>query len=132
VPDELIVSVVPGDVAPVVELLTTALHDRGVTLFAAIDHAAGAHAAGLALADEVVLVFGSPAVGTALMVADPRVGIELPLRLLVWSQDGATHVGYQDPAGLADRYALGGERQTLTKLGGLLAQLVVEAGGRPR
>ena len=131
-PDELIVSVVPGDVAPVVELLTTALHDRGVTLFAAIDHAAGAHAAGLALADEVVLVFGSPAVGTALMVADPRVGIELPLRLLVWSQDGATHVGYQDPAGLADRYALGGERQTLTKLGGLLAQLVVEAGGRPR
>ena len=127
--DELVVSVVPGGVAPVVELLTAALHDRGVDLFATIDHGAGAHAAGLALADEVVLVFGSPAVGTALMVADPRVGIELPLRMLVWSQDGATHVGYQDPAGLADRYALDGQQETLAKLRGLLAQLAVEAGG---
>ncbi len=129
--DELHVTQVPGDVASVVARLTTGLRDRGVEVFATIDHAAGARAAGLELADEVLLLFGNPAVGTALMQADPRCGIDLPLRMLVWSQDGATHLAYQDPAVLADHYAVGSEQTTLARLRGLLEQLVVEA-GRPR
>jgi uncharacterized protein (DUF302 family) len=52
------------------------------------------------------------------------------LRVLVWSQDGTTRVAYQDPARLADRYAVGSEQPTLSKLGGLLEQVVAEA-GRP-
>jgi uncharacterized protein (DUF302 family) len=52
-------------------------------LFARIDHAAGARAVGLALGDEVVLVFGNPQAGTPLMQADPLVGLDLPLRVLV-------------------------------------------------
>ncbi len=129
--DDLIVSEVPGDVTTTVGLLTAALRAWDVTVFAVIDHAAGARASGLALEDEVVLVFGSAAVGTALMVADPRSGFDLPLRLLVWSQDGTTRVAYLDPAVLAQRYALDGEEQTLGKVRGLLQQLVTEAGGRP-
>ena len=129
-PADLIVSEVPQDVASTVELLTTALRARNVTLFATIDHAAGARAAGLELDDEVLLVFGSPAVGTGLMVADPRAGYDLPLRLLVWRQDGATMVGYRDPLTLADRYGLGAQSQTLEKLRGLLSQLVTEVGAR--
>jgi uncharacterized protein (DUF302 family) len=75
---------VPGDVAAVVDLLTQALQARGVTLFATIDHAGGARAAGLELDDEeVLLVFGSPSVGTALMQADLQVGYDLPLRMLI-------------------------------------------------
>ena len=127
---ELQVSEVPGDVAAVVGRLTAGLRARGVEVFATIDHAAGARAAGLELADEVLLVFGNPAVGTALMQADPRCGLDLPLRVLVWSQDGTTRVAYQDPARLADRYAVGSEQPTLSKLGGLLEQVVAEA-GRP-
>ena len=129
--DQLRVSEVPGDVASVVDRLTAGLRDRGVEVFATIDHAAGARAAGLDLADEVLLVFGNPAVGTALMQADPRSGVDLPLRMLVWSQDGRTRLAYQDPAVLADRYEVGSEQATLGRLRGLIEQLVAEA-GRPR
>lgn len=128
--DHLIVSEVPYDVVTTVQLLTTALHARGVTLFATIDHAAGARAAGLRLDDEVLLVFGSPAVGTALMIADARAGIDLPLRMLVWSREGRTRVGYQDPVDLADRYDLRDEVPTLGRLRGLLDQLADEVGAR--
>jgi uncharacterized protein (DUF302 family) len=130
VSEELRVSEVTGDVATVVDRLTASLRVRGVEVFATIDHAAGARRAGLDLADEVLLVFGSPAVGTALMQADPRSGLDLPLRVLVWSQDGTTRLAYQDPAELAERYAVGSEQATLGKLGGMLEQLVAEA-GRP-
>ncbi len=126
--DQLQVSEVPGDVASVVDRLTAGLRDRGVEVFATIDHAAGARAAGLDLPDEVLLVFGNPAVGTALMQADPRSGVDLPLRMLVWSQDGATRLAYQDPAVLADRYEVGSEQATLDRLRGLLEQLVAEVG----
>ena len=126
--DQLQVSEVPGDVASVVDRLTAGLRDRGVEVFATIDHAAGARAAGLDLPDEVLLVFGNPAVGTALMQADPRSGVDLPLRMLVWSQDGATRLAYQDPAVLADRYEVGSEHATLDRLRGLLEQLVAEVG----
>jgi uncharacterized protein (DUF302 family) len=61
------------------------------------DHAAGARTVGLELPDEVVLVFGSPTAGTPLMQADPRAGIDLPLRILVWSDDGGTRVAFRDP-----------------------------------
>ncbi|WP_222269721.1 DUF302 domain-containing protein [Modestobacter marinus] len=130
--DELIVSESAQGVASTVERLAAALRTRGVTLFATIDHAAGARAAGLQLDDEVLLVFGDPAVGTALMVADPRAGMDLPLRMLFWSRDGVTRVGYPDPHTLADRYRLGGELATLEKLRGLLEQLTTEVGARPR
>ena len=126
-PDELRVSDVPGDVAPVVDRLTAGLRDRGVGVFATIDHAAGARAAGLDLADGVLLVFGNPAVGTALMQADPRSGVDLPLRMLVWSQDGTTRLAHQDPTGLADRYEVGSEQASPSELRGLLEHLVAEA-----
>jgi uncharacterized protein (DUF302 family) len=116
--------VVPGDVASVVELVHEALDARDVRLFAAIDHAAGARSAGLELPDEVLLIFGSPAVGTALMQVDPRAGLDLPLRMLVWSQDGTTRIGYDDPVELAARYDIEGQESTLSKLHTLLTNLV--------
>ena len=113
----------PHDVATVVARLTAALRARGVTLFATIDHAAGARAAGLELPEEVVLVFGSAAGGTPVMQADPRAGIDLPLRMLVWADAGRTRVAYRDPAELAGRYELAGATDTLDRLRGLLEQL---------
>jgi uncharacterized protein (DUF302 family) len=129
--DGMTVASVPGEVAAVVDVLGRALDARGVRLFARIDHAYGARAAGLELDDEVLLLFGSPAVGTALMQADPRAGYDLPLRMLVWSQDGTTYVGYRDPATLVHTYALTDQQATVGKLRALLQQLVAEAGGGP-
>ena len=101
-----------------------------MTLFATIDHAAAAKEAGLELAAEEVVVFGNPRAGTPLMQSDPRVGVELPLRLLIWedSDDGAL-LGYDDPRELAARYDVGQHHGTLEMMSGLLAELVTEAAG---
>jgi uncharacterized protein (DUF302 family) len=125
--EKLTIVDVGGDVPTVVARIERALHRLGVTLFATIDHAAGARAAGLELPDEVVLVFGDPAVGTALMRADPRLGIDLPLRMLVWAQDGRAAVGYHDPRGLAADPAPAELATVLGKMNGLLERLAREA-----
>jgi uncharacterized protein (DUF302 family) len=114
------------DVASTVKVLTAALQRRDITLFAVIDHGAGARSVGLQLPDEVVLVFGNPAAGTPLMQADPRAGIDLPLRILVWSEDGETRLAFHDPQAMAESYSLAGRTQTLDKLRGVLDALVAE------
>jgi uncharacterized protein (DUF302 family) len=62
-----------------------------------------------------------------LMQADPRIGIELPLRIVVWSRDDATTVGYDDPRELADIYDVGEHAQTLEAMAALLSALAQEA-----
>ena len=114
------------DVSTTVELLTTAVRRRDIPLFATIDHGGGARAAGLKLPDEVLLILGNPAVGTALMQADPRSGIDLPLRILVWSHDGETRVAFRDPRAMVDDFALADQAETLRKLRHLLGELVDE------
>lgn len=123
----LVVATSPHDVASTAARVETALRARSVTLFAAVDHAAGAREAGLELADEVLLVFGNPKVGTGLMQADPTVGIELPLRLLIWDEQGTTQIAFSDPAELASRYAVSGRMPVLSQLRTLLDQVVAEA-----
>jgi uncharacterized protein (DUF302 family) len=96
------------DVATTVDRLTAALAAKAVTLFARIDHAAGAASVGLPLRPTVLLVFGNPAAGTPLMQADQRAGIDLPLKVLVWQDaGGVAQISYDDPAWIAARHALG-------------------------
>jgi uncharacterized protein (DUF302 family) len=81
--------------------------ERGLALFARFDHAAAARAVGLLMQDSCVLVFGSPAAGTPVMVASPLVALELPLRILVWSDSaGRVWVSYADPKYLGSRFGL--------------------------
>lgn len=110
-----------------VQALTDALDRRGLTLFARIDHAAAARDVGMELAGEEVFVFGNPRGGTPLMQADPRVGIDLPLRMLLWQDGDATAVGYRDPRELAGAYRLDGLDETLAQLAALLEALSEEA-----
>jgi uncharacterized protein (DUF302 family) len=109
--------------------LVAAIAQRGLIVFAQVDHAAAAREAGMELQDEVVITFGNPRSGTPLMQADPRVGIELPLRMLVWSQDGQTVVGYNDPKDLADGYNLATQATTLAAMSSLLDALASDAAG---
>ena len=83
---------------------------RGMTVFARIDHAAGAAAVGLPLRPTELLIFGNAKGGTPLMQSASTIGIDLPLKALVW-QDASdkTWLSYNDPSWLAKRHSLGHE-----------------------
>ncbi|HEY6924043.1 MAG TPA: DUF302 domain-containing protein [Steroidobacteraceae bacterium] len=95
---------------------------KGLTVFARIDHAAGAAAVGMTLLPTAVLIFGNARGGTPLMQASQLVGIDLPLKVLVWQDtSGKTWLSYYDPSALAKRYGLAGE--TTPPVGNLSAAL---------
>ncbi len=78
---------------------------RNLKVFARIDHTAGAATAGVALRPTVLLVFGNPKGGTPFMQCQQTVGIDLPLKMLVWEDAaGAVWLGYNDPAFIARRH----------------------------
>lgn len=89
-----------------------AVRTRGMTVFAHVDHAAGAAAVGLPLRPTDLLIFGNANGGTPLMQSAQTVGIDLPLKVLVW-QDAAgdTWLSYNDPSWFMKRHGLGGEAQ---------------------
>ena len=85
--------------------LVAAVAARGMTIFARIDHGAGAASAGLPLQPTELLIFGSAQAGTQLMQRAQTIGIDLPLKALVWRDaGGATWLGYNDPHWLAGRH----------------------------
>jgi uncharacterized protein (DUF302 family) len=79
----------------------------GMTVFARVDHAAGAAEAGLPLRPTDLLIFGAARGGTPLLQAAQTIGIDLPLKALVWQdEEGKTFLSYNDPAYLAHRHGL--------------------------
>jgi uncharacterized protein (DUF302 family) len=117
----------PHSVAVTADRAVAALERRGITLFTRVDHASGAHAVGLALEDEQLLIFGDPRAGTPLMQADPRVGYELPLRLLIWDANGQTMVAYRPAGQLSGEYDLADHAAVLERMEGLLEQVIAES-----
>ena len=100
----------PHSVPETLDRLEAALREKGIQVFARIDHAAGAAAVGLALRPTALLIFGDPRAGTPLMQADQRVGLDLPLKALAWAgDDGRVRVTYSDPRWIAARYGMAGE-----------------------
>jgi uncharacterized protein (DUF302 family) len=90
----------------------TEVKANGLAVFARIDHAAGAAAVGLPLRRTEVLVFGNAKGGTPLMQAVQTIGIDLPLKALVWQDaSGDTWLSYNDPSWLAKRHGLGHEAE---------------------
>ncbi len=110
-----------------VKSLLAAIERRGLNVFACIDHAAAAREAGLELAEEEVVLFGSPRAGTPLMLSDRRIGIELPLRILVWRDGADVLLAYSDPRDLADEYDVAEHRSTFEQMAKLLDELASEA-----
>jgi uncharacterized protein (DUF302 family) len=109
--------------------LLEAIERRGLTVFARIDHAAGAREVGLELEDEEVILFGSPRSGTPLMQSDRQIGIELPLRILVWRQAEKVQLAYRDPRELSGAYAVAQQQSTLEQMAELLDELATDAAG---
>jgi uncharacterized protein (DUF302 family) len=90
-----------------VEKLKNILQSNGVTLFALVDHSGEAEKVGMKMPPTKLLIFGSPKVGTPLMLAAPSVAIDLPLKILVW-QDAQRKVwvSYNSPDYLKERHGL--------------------------
>jgi uncharacterized protein (DUF302 family) len=103
----IVTKISPRSVADTVTRFTGMLGAKGVKVFAVIDQTAAAREAGLELRDTSLVIFGSPAAGTPVMVAAPLAALDLPLKVLVWDDGGQTKVTYVAPAELAARYQLG-------------------------
>ena len=89
------------------ERLQAAVAEHGMAVMACIDHAAGAHEAGLTLTPTAVLIFGNAKAGTPLMQISETIGLDLPLRVLIReSEDGKTRLVYADPVWTAARHGV--------------------------
>jgi uncharacterized protein (DUF302 family) len=110
--------------------LEAQIQARGLNVFARIDHAAGAAEVGLPLAPTKLIIFGNARGGTPLMQLAQTVGIDLPLRILVW-QDAAnnTWLSYNEPSWIAQRHGVTGAESTIDKMADLLKAIAREASG---
>ena len=87
--------------------LETGIASHGMTIFARVDHAAGAKQAGMELRPTTVVMFGAAKAGTPLMVMSQIIGLDLPLKALVWQDEsGQTFVSYNDPVWLVRSFSL--------------------------
>jgi uncharacterized protein (DUF302 family) len=105
--DGLVAVKSPHSAPETMNRLEANVKQRGLNVFARIDHAAGAMKAGKTLRPTELLIFGNPQGGTPLMECAQSAGIDLPLKALVWQDDGGqVWLGYNDPAFLAQRHGV--------------------------
>jgi uncharacterized protein (DUF302 family) len=115
----------PRPVGDTVARLTGLLAAKGVKVFATIDQRAAAREVGLDLRETVLVIFGNPAAGTPVMAAAPLAALDLPLKVLIWDDEGQAKVTYYAPAALAARHHLGaGLAANLAVIGPLTDALV--------
>jgi uncharacterized protein (DUF302 family) len=108
-----------------IDRLEAILQAKGITVFARIDQLAEAKKVGLSLPPTQLLLFGNPKAGTPLMVAEPTIALDLPLKVLAWeATDGKVWVSYNDPNYLKQRFSLSDE---LVKNIAIIAPLIHQA-----
>jgi uncharacterized protein (DUF302 family) len=109
--------------------LEAGVRAAGLTVFAHVDHAGGAAAVGLPLRPTDLLIFGNAKGGTPLMQLDQTIGVDLPLKALVWQDaSGITWLSYNDPIWLAGRHSLGSKADsTVSAMASALAALAKNA-----
>jgi len=117
--------------AETMKRLDAAVTSKGLTVFAHIDHAAGADAVGMPLRPTDLLIFGNAKGGTPLMQSVRTIGVDLPLKALVWQDaQGTTWISYNDPAWLAKRHGVDADAP-VRALSGALAGLAKAATAAP-
>jgi uncharacterized protein (DUF302 family) len=106
---EIVTKLSPWSVDETVSRLSAVVAARGLKLFAIVDHSGEAEAVGLELRNTKLVIFGSPQAGTPVMQAAPIAALDLPLRVLVWTDGHETKLSYTTPEELATRYGLSPE-----------------------
>jgi len=123
---------VPSGFGPkeTMDRLENEIRAHGMNVFARIDHAAGAAEAGLTLRPTELIIFGNARGGTPLMEAVQTVGIDLPLKALVWEDAaGKTFISYNEPSWIAQRHGVTDAQPVITKMTDLLTSISKKASG---
>lgn len=121
--EQWIVKTSATSVEETADKLTAAVEKAGATVFARIDHAAGAKSIDAELAGMTLVMFGNPKIGTPILQAAPRAGLDLPNRVLIWDDAGQTRIGYLDPAELKARHKVEGADQAFDVMTEALGKL---------
>lgn len=126
--DGLIAVPSPHDAKTTMNRLEEIVKQKGMNVFARIDHAAGAAKIGKSLRPTELLIFGNPQGGTPLMLCAQTAGIDLPLKALAWQDDtGKVWLGYNDPSWLAGRHQAGECGEVVQNMSKALAGFAQEA-----
>jgi uncharacterized protein (DUF302 family) len=103
---------------------------RPLTLFTVVDHGAGADRVGTPIGQSKLFIVGNPEVGTPFMVADPQMGLDLPLKILIHSVPGGTHLAYSHPGEAAMRHGVFDQVEPqVERIHTVMEGLLSEAGG---
>ena len=104
--------------------LEAAIRAQGMKVFARIDHAAGASEAGLELRPTEVIIFGNARGGTPLMQSVQTIGIDLPLKALVWEDAGGKiWLSYNEPGWIAQRHSVANVEPVVSKMSAALSAM---------
>ena len=110
--------------------LESEIRTRGLDIFARVDHASGATKVGLTLRPTELIIFGNARGGTPLMQSAQTIGIDLPLKALVWEDvAGKTWISYNEPSWIAKRHGASKANLTVSRLTDLLSAIITSAAG---
>ncbi|NNK15637.1 MAG: DUF302 domain-containing protein [Sulfitobacter sp.] len=126
--NEMINKISPHSVEVTMDRLSDAVEGAGATVFARVDHAAGAAKVDMDLRPTQLLIFGNPKLGTPAMLDGQTAGLDLPLRVLAYADaDGIVHVTYHAPATLAETHGLPTDAKYIEMMTGALDKLTTKA-----
>ena len=104
-----------------IDRLENILKSKGLTIFTRVNHAAGAKNVGIDMTDSELIIFGNPKLGTPLMLENPQMGLDLPLKALAYTDaSGQTYLTYTAPATLQDRHDISENTGIIAKMTGAL------------
>ena len=107
-----------------VAALQKTLNSKGITIFATIEHHKAAEAVGESMQPATVLIVGNPKVGTALMQENPRLAIELPLKILIYEEGKTVNIRYEKVTAIAEKYHIKQNFSTAEKIDAAMQQLI--------
>lgn len=110
--------------------LRAGIESRPLTLFTVVDHGQGAREAGTPIGESKLFLVGNPQVGTPFMLADPQMGLHLPLKILIHEDGDGTHLAYTHPGEAAARHGVAAEvAPQIERIHGVMDGLLSEAAG---
>jgi uncharacterized protein (DUF302 family) len=129
--DEMVTKPSAHSVKATLDRLESALQEKGIKVAARWDHAAGGASVGMPLRPIEVIIFGNPKLGTPLMQSNPRIGVDLPLKVLAWEDDaGKVWIGYTAPKALGERYDIKDRDEVIKQITGALDALTTRAASK--